>query len=112
LVKRLAARRYEDVIASVHDPDSAWTATRVAAEMQPYFDGHASIVTTPESRRPHLTTMRPDGDGALRVAQRFLDPKGDDDWVLEGRVDLARHPSGERAGLDDRPIVELIRIGN
>jgi superfamily II RNA helicase len=112
LVKLLAARRYEDVVTSLHDPESAWTPARLAAEMQPYFDGHASIVTTPESRRPHLTTMRPDADGALRIAQRFLDPSGDDDWFLEGRVDLARHPSGERAGLDERPIVELVRIGN
>jgi superfamily II RNA helicase len=111
LVKLLAGRRYEDFVAALHDPDLAWTPTRVAAEMQLYFDEHASIVTSPESRKPHLTTIRPDPDGGLRVAQRLLDPAGNDDWVVEGRVDLARHPSGDRAGLDDRPIVELSRIG-
>jgi superfamily II RNA helicase len=111
VVKLLAARRYDEAVAQIHNPDSAWTAARVATEMQSYWDMHGSIITTPESRRPHLTTMRPDGDEALRVAQRLLDPAGDDDWVVEARVDLANHPSGERAGLDERPIIELLRIG-
>ncbi len=111
LVKLLAARRYDDATAQFHDPDAAWTAARLMTEMQAYWDTHASIITTPESRRPHLTTMRPDGDGILRVAQRLLDPNGDDDWVVEARVDLASHPSGDSAGLDDRPIIELLRIG-
>jgi len=110
LVKLLGARRYEDAAASLHDPDRAWTAARLAAEMEPYWRENASILTTPESRRPHLTTTRPDGDGGLLVAQRLLDPDGHDDFALEGRVDLDRHPSGERAGLDDLPIVELLRI--
>jgi hypothetical protein len=111
LVKLLAARRYDDVAAQLHDPDAAWTAARLTSEMQAYWDTHGQIITTPESRRPHLTTLRPEGDGVLRVAQRLLDPKGDDDWVVEVRVDLAHHPSGDSAGLDDRPIIELHRIG-
>jgi hypothetical protein len=111
LVKLLAARRTDEVLAALHDPDGAWTAARLTTEMQAYWDQHGSILTTPESRRPHLTTMRTDGDGALRVAQRLLDPAGDDDWAVEVRVDLASHPSGERAGLDERPIIELVRIG-
>jgi hypothetical protein len=79
--------------------------------MQPYWDGHPTIVTTPESRRPHLTLTRAEPDGSIRVVQRLLDPAGDDDWAIEGRVDLLHHPSGDRAGLDEIPIVELIRVG-
>jgi superfamily II RNA helicase len=111
LVKLLAARRHEEFTASLLDPDGVWTAAQVGAEMQGYWAEHASIVTTPESRRPQLTTMRQDGDGALYVAQRVLDPAGNDDWAIEGRVDLSHHPSGERAGLDDLPIFQLVRIG-
>ena len=111
LVKWLAARQYEQVAAALHDPDKQWTPALLAAQMQPYWDTHASIVTAPESRRPHLTTTRPEGDGALRVVQRLLDPSGDDDFAIEGRVDLGNHPSGDRAGLDDLPIVQLVRIG-
>ena len=111
LVRHLAARRYEDVVTSLYDPEGTWTPARVASEMESYWSEHASIVITPEARRPQLTSMRPDADGALRVTQRLLDPAGNDDWAIEGRVDLAHHPSGERAGLDDRPIFELVRIG-
>ena len=111
LVKMLAARRYEDAAAAIHDPDKAWTPARLAAEMGPYFAEHASILVTPESRRPHLTTLRPDGDGAWRVSQRLLDPAGNDDWAVEVRIDLAAHPGGDTAGLDERPIIELQRIG-
>jgi hypothetical protein len=111
LVKLLAARRYDDALASLHDPDKAWTAARLTAELTPYWAEHASIVVTPESRRPHLTTIVPDGPDAWRIAQRLLDPAGNDDWVIEGRVDLARHPSGERAGQDDQPLIEITRLG-
>jgi hypothetical protein len=98
-------------VAALFDPEGAWSAARLAAEMQPYWDTHATIVTTPESRRPHLTLTTPGADGSLRVVQRLLDPAGDDDFAIEGRVDLAHHPSGDRAGLDGLPLVELVRIG-
>jgi len=111
LVKLLAAKRYEDAVAAVHDPDKTWTAARLAAELEPYWKDHASILTTPEARRPHLTTIRADGEGAWRVSQRLLDPAGDDDWAVEGRIDLANHPLRDRAGLDETPILELTRVG-
>ena len=111
LVKLLASRRYEEAAAALHDPERGWTAARLSAEMEPYWAEHASIVTTPEARRPHLTTLRNEPDGAVRVVQRLLDPKGDDDWAIEGRIDLSTHPSGDAAGLDDVPILELVRVG-
>ena len=111
LVKLLAARRYEDAVEALHDPDKLWSAARLAQDLEPYWKDHASILVTPESRRPHLTTIRPDGDGAWWVTQRLLDPAGDDDWAVEGRVDLAGHPAGDRAGLDDAPILQLSRVG-
>jgi superfamily II RNA helicase len=113
LVKLLAARRYEEAAAALHDPDRAWNAERLGAALAPYWEEHAAIVTTPEARRPHLTAIRPETEGtsALGVTQRLLDPAGHDDWAVEGRVDLAAHPSGARAGLDGLPIVELVRIG-
>ena len=98
-------------MVALHDPDKAWTAARLGAELEPYWKDHASILATPEARRPHLTTIRPDGDGAWRVSQRLLDPAGDDDWAVEGRIDLANHPLGDRAGLDETPILQLARIG-
>ena len=112
LVRLLADRRYADATALLHDPDGAWTPERLASDMERYWQEHASIVITPEARRPHLTTLRSEPDGSLRVSQRLLDPAGEDDWCVEARVDLAHHPSGDRAGLDDRPTIELMRIGN
>jgi superfamily II RNA helicase len=114
LVRLLAARRFEEAAASLHDPEHAWTAARLGAELAPYFAEHAAIVVTPEARRPHLTLIGPAGDapGALRIVQRLLDPAGHDDWMIEGRVALAQHPSGPLAGLDGLPIVELVRIGS
>jgi len=111
LVKLLAAKRYEDAVAAVHDPDGAWTAARFAAELQPYWAEHATLLSTPEARRPHLTGMRLDEEGVWRISQRLLDPAGNDDWVLEGHVDLIHHPSGDHAGQDDQPLVTLDRIG-
>jgi superfamily II RNA helicase len=111
LVKLLATRQYDAAVAALHDPERAWTATVLASQLQEYWSTHASIITTPESRRPHLTSIRSEPDGSIRVVQRLLDPSGDDDWAVEGRVDLAHHPSGDRAGLDDLPIVELMRVG-
>jgi len=110
-VKLLAAKRYEDAVAAVHDPDGAWTAARFAAELQPYWAEHATLLSTPEARRPHLTGMRLDEEGVWRISQRLLDPAGNDDWVLEGHVDLIHHPSGDHAGQDDQPLVTLDRIG-
>jgi hypothetical protein len=111
LVKLLAAKRYDDAVAAIHDPDKAWTAARFTAELAPYWQEHPSILITPESRRPHLTTLRADGEGVWRIAQRLLDPAGNDDFVIEGHVDLAHHPSGDHAGHDDQPLVVLDRIG-
>jgi len=110
LVKMLAVKRYEDAAAALYDPEKSWTAARLATELEPYWKDHASILVTPEARRPHLTTIRPDGEGIWRVTQQLLDPTGDDDWAVEGRVDLANHPNGDRAGLDDHPILQLVRI--
>jgi superfamily II RNA helicase len=112
LVKMLAAKRYDEAATAVHDAEGVWTAARFAAELKPYWDEHASLLATPEARRPHLTGLHLDeGNGVWRISQRLLDPAGNDDWVIEGHVDLAHHPSGEHVGQDDQPIISLDRIG-
>lgn len=112
LVKALAAKRYDDAAAAVHDAEGVWTAARFTAELKPYWEEHASLLATPEARRPHLTGLHLDeGNGVWRISQRLLDPAGNDDWVIEGHVDLAHHPSGEQVGQDDQPIISLDRIG-
>jgi len=41
------------------------------------------------------------------VEQRIIDPQGDEDWAIHGRVDLR---AGETPA-DESPVVELVRIG-
>jgi superfamily II RNA helicase len=65
-----------------------WTAERIAAAMAPYRAAHAAISTTPDARRPDRTRIEELAPGRFRVQQTLVDPEGDDDWALDGIVDL------------------------
>jgi superfamily II RNA helicase len=110
LLGALARKDWDEaLVALAQRPDSdlpAWTAERLAAELAPYYAEHASIVTTPLARNSRHTVIKEAGPRLWDVEQRLVDPEGDEDWAIYGRVDLSTPPASEEA-----PLVELVRIG-
>jgi superfamily II RNA helicase len=110
LLGALARKDWDEALLAIaQKPDSelpAWTTDRLAAELAPYFSEHGSIVTTPLARNPRNTVMKEAGPRLWDVEQRIVDPQGDEDWAIVGRVDLSVPPATEEA-----PLVELVRVG-
>jgi hypothetical protein len=110
LLGALARKDWDEaVLAIAVRPDSdlpAWTTEKIAAELAPYFAEHGSIVTTPLARNQRNTVIKPAGDKVWDVEQRIVDPQGDEDWAIVGRVDLNQPATSEEA-----PLVELVRVG-
>src|SRR5262249_30651238 len=105
----LARKEWDDALLAVAQrPDSdlpAWTAEKLAAEMAPYYAEHKTVVTTPAARSPRHTLITSLGERRWDVEQPIVDPEGDEDWAIYGRVELAV------GTVDEAPIVELVRIG-
>jgi hypothetical protein len=98
LVAALGRKRWEEAAASVRGA----TAAQVEAEMGKYFAEHPSLDFTPRARRPDLTLIKPGPEAHTFVAhQTLIDPDGDNDWSIEGFVDLRGEIS------DEGPLVEL-----
>jgi superfamily II RNA helicase len=106
LVRALAARDWEEASRCVRqDAADAWEPRRFQAELVPFFADHGEIVTTPDARRAHLTTIQETGPRTWDVMQMLVDPQGDNLWCLFGHVDL----EGESA--PEGPILRMRRIG-
>jgi superfamily II RNA helicase len=106
LLRALSSKNYEEAASSIFQPGGDWTPERLAAEMEPYWQQHASIDLTPRARQPIHTTVKPLGFRQWEVRQRVLDPEGDQDWMLDCRVDLTdERPSAA-------PLISLLRIGS
>lgn len=106
LVHALAARDYEEAVRCVQpDPDDPWDPRRLQAELAPYFAEHAAIVTTPDARAAHRTTIRKTGPRRFDVMQVLVDPEGDELWSVFAEVDLSDGAPG------DGPLLRLRRIG-
>jgi superfamily II RNA helicase len=106
LLKALADRNWEDAVTCVRaDPDDPWTEKRFDQTMAPYFEAHASIDLSPTARGTRNTIVQEDGEKRWKVLQKVIDPEGDEDWVVEGIVDLALVED------ESEPLVVLQRIG-
>lgn len=79
-------------------------ASRIEADLAPYFAEHALIRTDPDARNPKHMDVE-EGETSWRVRQVLLDPEEDNDWFFEVTIDLAR--SREIA----KPALTLERIG-
>ena len=62
-------------------------------------------LTTPDARRSERTRIDELGPGRFRVQQTLVDPEGDEDWSLDGIVDV----NGDRP--EGAPRFELGRVG-
>ncbi len=106
LLKCLASRTWDDAAEYVRfAADDPWPAERFEAVLEPYFAEHASIDVSPRARHVQNTILREDGPRRWTVLHKIVDPEGDEDWVVEGVVDL------EQIVDESLPLVELRRIG-
>jgi len=96
VVKLLAKKQYEE-LAEQLGPDAGWTADTLEAAMAPYWAEHPTLDTTPRARQPVLTQLTADGERAWRVRHNLLDSKGEQDWFLEGVIDLREREDVEGA---------------
>jgi superfamily II RNA helicase len=107
LVRALAEGDYEEAARAVH-PDSSddpWDAARFEAELAPFLGQHGRIVWDPEARKAQYSVLKPSGPRTWEVSQALLDPEGDNDWCLEGEIDLHEAPAA------DEPLFRIRRIG-
>lgn len=106
LLKCFADKAWGDAPAFVRSPaEDPWTADRFAAALEPYFAEHASIDVSPRARHVQNTILRDDGPRRWTVLHKIMDPEGDEDWVVEGIIDL------DDIQDESLPLVELRRIG-
>ena len=108
----LARRDWEEALSALRDNPSSdtpeWTAERLASELEPYFQEHASILVTPAARSPHNTLVMPAGPRLWEAQQRLIDPEGDEDFAIHARIDLSQPLA---PGQENAPLVELLRVG-
>jgi Domain of unknown function (DUF3516)/Helicase conserved C-terminal domain len=109
LLKELAARDYAAAAARLAEgggPEGggeAWTPEGIEAALLPYFEEHATIRLDPAARSPK-NTMLDRGEHRWGVKQIVVDPEEDNDWVIEGAIDLARSDAAGRAVIGVRRI--------
>jgi hypothetical protein len=88
VVRLLARKAYEDLVEQL-GPDSVLTEASLESALAPYWAEHPTIDTTPRARQPVLTQLTPGPeDRVWTVRHSLLDSKGEQDWYLEGTVDL------------------------
>jgi hypothetical protein len=102
---RLLARKEYDEAAERLPPESGLDAAALEAALAPYWAAHPSIDVTPRARQPVLTQLVENGPRRWTVRHALLDEKGEQDWFIEGEVDLT-----ERQDVDGA-IVAVRRIG-
>jgi hypothetical protein len=101
-VKELAVGDFDDAATHVSGIDAA--ALKAAAAAFADDKGHG-IRFDLDARRNERTVLEKDGERRYRVRQVLTDEHGDDDWVIEGEIDLAARTSA------DDPLITIVRIG-
>jgi superfamily II RNA helicase len=92
-VELAALRRYDqlaelDAVKGEGEAGGGWDIEAWADALDPYFDEHDDIGTSPDARGPALLIIDQHPDH-WDVRQIFDDPAGDHDWGIIARVDLA-----------------------
>jgi hypothetical protein len=88
LVRLLAKKSYEDAVEQLGGADSGWTTDTLEAALAPYWVEHPSLDTTPRARQPILTQLIPGEERQWTVRHALIDSKGEQDWYIEGVIDL------------------------
>ena len=88
LVRLLARKQYESAVEQLGGEESGWTKDAFEKALQPYWAEHPVLDTTPRARQPVLTQLIPGEDRQWTVRHALIDSKGEQDWYVEGVVDL------------------------
>ncbi|MBM4282121.1 MAG: DUF3516 domain-containing protein [Deltaproteobacteria bacterium] len=102
LVKELAQGDVDD--AAAHVGGLGVPGLKAALEAFAKDKGHP-VRFTVQAREPGHTILEKDGERRYRVRQVLVDDAGDNDWVIEGTIDLAA-----RQNASD-PLITVERIG-
>jgi len=104
IARLLASKAWEELADSL-PVEAGWTEETLEAAMAPYFAEHPALDTSPAARRSNLTQIEETESRLFRVRHALLDSTGEQDWFLEGVVDL-------RGRNDvDGPLVAVRHIG-
>lgn len=106
VVKALATSALDEVVSLLrHDDEDPWTPARLQEALAPFFAEHERIVFDPRARQPGFTQLDRTSPTTWTVRQVLLDPEEDNNWMVEGEIDL------EALESPDAPWVRLVRVG-
>ena len=87
-----------DVLAEVPAVgDTTWNADSIREAIAPYWDDHPVMPTDSHARGGGFFVLDDNTPDMWQVTQTIADPEGFNEWVLEGRVDLAASREEGRA---------------
>ena len=87
-----------DVLAEVPAVgDTAWSADSIREAISPYWEDHSVMPTDSHARGGGFFVLDDGAADMWQVTQTIADPEGFNEWVLEGRVDLAASREEGRA---------------
>ncbi len=87
-----------DVLAEVPAVgDTAWSADSIREAISPYWEDHSVMPTDSHARGGGFFVLDDSAADMWQVTQTIADPEGFNEWVLEGRVDLAASREEGRA---------------
>ena len=87
-----------DVLAEVPAVgDTTWNANSIREAIAPYWDDHPVMPTDSHARGGGFFVLDDNTPDMWQVTQTIADPEGFNEWVLEGRVDLAASREEGRA---------------
>jgi hypothetical protein len=106
LVKALSLEDWEECARLVRqDADDAWPPERFAKVMEDFYVTHERVVFDHAARLADKTQVRAEGRHEFVVQQVLVDPAGDNDWGIEGTIDLRDDAAPEG------PMIALRRLG-
>ncbi|MBN1655772.1 MAG: DUF3516 domain-containing protein [Deltaproteobacteria bacterium] len=89
LVRALAHKDYEEASLSIsQSQDDPWTPERFERAIEPFYLEHSRILFDHRARYSEYTRIEQKASHYWLVRQNLLDPEDENDWYIEGEVDL------------------------
>jgi len=97
LLSRRSSEATENLAEVPSAGDASWTPDAIREAIGPYWDDHPVMPTDSHARGGEFFVLDDSGNDGWPVTQTIADPDGFNEWVLEGRVDLAASREEGRA---------------
>lgn len=106
LVRALSTKDYEEASLCIRnrDPDS-WPPERFEDALRDFYQEHERILFDQRARYSDRTILKEKAPRVWEVRQILVDPEEDNDWYIQGSIDLTDDPSPEG------PLVTLSHVG-